>query len=62
MTFCLILLLNNCFQRFLKDKGILFPIFAPILEKEFAWMDSLELKLCVVIVRLTRSSVMVMNT
>ena len=39
MSFCLIFLLNVCFERF-KDKGILFHIFAPILGKEFAWMDS----------------------
>ena len=42
MSFCLIFLLNTFFERFCKDKGILFHIFAPILEKEFAWMDSLE--------------------
>ena len=43
MSVGLIFLLNSFFKRFLKDKGLLFHIFAPIREKEFAWMDSKHL-------------------
>ena len=42
MSFSSFFLLNAFFESFLKDNGISFHIFAPILEKEFAWMDSLE--------------------
>ena len=43
VRFCLVFLLNAFFEsRFLKDKGLSFHNLAPILEKEFAWMDSLE--------------------
>ena len=34
-------LVNAFLRGFLNDNGILFHSFAPILEKEFDWMDDL---------------------
>ena len=42
-SICFIFLLKTFLGSFLKDIGISFQIFVPILEYEFAWIESLEL-------------------